>query len=220
MMPPCGTFSYSVILPCDALESQGPWDCRSDEEPRRTGNRLFDFRLLGFSPKIRIGDGWITLEASGPDRALEKEFSFGVDPGLNYVLKKGDVMHLVRSATGDIGFSVIRGKDLIVAVGAVTAVPLSSSVRVAVALALRDKVEAVYRKVDPDFHLSEVPVEVRIDGHRRLLVSGRKLKVGRYHVVAEHGFLPGMPGRMECLSITLTGSCQRGTGARSAALLS
>ena len=58
--------------------------------------------------------------------------------------------------------SVIRSGELIVAVGAVTAVPLGQEVQATIPRDLMEAAEDVFRRRDPGFHFRESPVEIAV----------------------------------------------------------
>lgn len=62
------------------------------------------------------------------------------------------------------------------------------------------------------------PIEICI-GDRPTILYGGHLQMGGYHVWVEHGFLLGMPGTEESVSITLGEACDWVAGSASAQLL-
>ena len=83
---------------------------------------------------------------------------------------------------------------------------------------LLKKAEAILRERDPEFEFLHQPIEVYMGGHSRILFRGH-LEIEGYHVWVEHGFLPGMPGTDESISITLNEACSWVAGSASAQLL-
>ena len=69
----------------------------------------------------------LTLRANGKDRATVATFSFCIDRSLLNAFCPGDTLHLVRTGCGGLGLSLIREGRLIVAIGAVNAVPQENS---------------------------------------------------------------------------------------------
>ena len=74
----------------------------------------------------------IVLTAVDPGEALASAAWFHLDQSLVDVLCEGDTINLSRTPRGGLGLSVIRGQDLIIALGAVTAVPLGGQLKVTV----------------------------------------------------------------------------------------
>jgi hypothetical protein len=189
-MPPAATFDYVTIVPERA--GDGGFEGRGALRVPivRRGNALFDSRLVGMTPRVRVTDAGltpnagphrpfvlrsrITLTAPTPDRALVTEFSLHVDKALTSCMRAGDEMHLSRTGSGDLGLSVLRQGELVVAVGAITAVPLGREVLARIPTDLVSSVETVFRRVDSDFALPEQPIEVSVSGVRAILGRGRR----------------------------------------------
>jgi hypothetical protein len=91
-------------------------------------------------------------------------------------------------------------------VGAVGAVPLGSEISVKIPYELLEKAEAILRQRDPEFELDHHPIEICIGDRPKILYCGH-LQMGGYHVWVDHGFLLGMPGTAESVSITLDEAC-------------
>ena len=110
VMPLCGTFRYAGVVPADGLRS-GPWMLQdaSAASATRRGDALFDNRLIGLQPTLEISNGQLVLKASSRDRAQISPASLQVDPALIELFRTGDVLHLARTGTADIGVSVVRG---------------------------------------------------------------------------------------------------------------
>ena len=222
VMPACGTFGYVAIVPDHSGDTE--FECRGDLRERIfvTGDDLRDSRLVGTAPLIRVTDAgltpdagprrpWvmrsrITLRASGRRQATVAEVSFHVDKALTSSMRMGDEMHLVRTPCGGLGLSIIRGGELVVAAGAVTAVPLGQRVRARIPMELLASAEAVFRKLDPDFEFPERPLEVSVSSSRSILHGGRRT-IQDYQVFVAHGFLDGIPGTDECGAIYRQGHC-------------
>ena len=233
-MPPSATFDYVTIVP--ECAGDGGFEGRGNlREPIvRRGSDLFDSRLVGMTPRVRVADAGltpnagphrplvlrsrITLTAPTPDRASVTQFSLHVDKALTSCMRAGDEMHLSRTGSGGLGLSVLRHGELVVAVGVVTAVPLGREVQARVPADLMARVEAVFRGEDLDFELSELPIEITVSGVRSILSGGRR-DVGEYSLFVVHGFLPGIPGIEACVSIRHVSSCPDVAAEASAMLL-
>jgi hypothetical protein len=184
MIPPSGTFDYSVIVP--EARSESGFECRAETRGPvvRTGSNLANFRLLGISPQVRVTDAgpqsdpglrppWslrrrsrIALVATAQDEVSVAEASFYVDKTLTDCAKAGDEMHLSRNKDRGLGFSLLRGGKRVAAAGALTTVPLGNGAEVRIPVDLISAAESVFQERDPDFEFIEQPVEIKIQGLR------------------------------------------------------
>lgn len=203
MMPPCGTFQYVLTVP-ERIGYEG-FECGADvREPiPTTGEPHIVERLVGYAPRVRVSEAgftpdasptrpWvmrsqITLTAPTRERASVREASFHVDKALTSVMKLGDEVHLSRTEHGGLGLSVLRAGELVVAVGAITAVPLGVTIQASVPSDLIQEALAMCRRGDPAFEFLDVPVEVAISGVSSILNMGER-KVGAYTVHMGHGY--------------------------------
>jgi hypothetical protein len=133
--------------------------------------------------------------------------------------KPGDILHMARTASGGLGLALLRENRLVFAVGAVSRVPLGDDVQAATPGALVREAASVFTKVDPEFEFRELPLQITIGGHSRILFRfGREL--GHYAIWVEHGYLPCIePGEDECAAIFLKGACGRTPAIATAQLL-
>jgi len=233
-MPPSGTFDYVLTVP-ERIGDNG-FECRAAVRKAivRTGDRLFDSRLVGTTPLVRVADAGltpdaspqrpavmrsrITLTAASRQQATVSEASFHVDTALVSSMRPGDELHLARTNCGGLGLSVLRGGELVVAVGAVTAVPLGPKVRATIPGDLIEDATAVFQRRDPGFRFRECPVEVSVSSSRSILYGPRR-NIEDYRVFLVHGFLAGVPGTNECGAIYHTGACPDAAAAASAMLM-
>ncbi len=125
---------------------------------------------------------------------------------------------MAPTACGGVGLSVIRQGGLVVALGAVTAVPLGDGVKARVPSDLVAQAEGVIRRRDPTFEFPELPIEVTIGVSTAILLRGGP-RIGGYEVMIQHGFYRGTPGVNECLAIVRTGQCSDTAASASALLL-
>lgn len=160
----------------------------------------------------------ITLTAAGDPHALLPEIAFHVDKGLMTRLVPGDTIHLVGTDCGGLGLSIVRAGELIVAVGAVTHVPLGRDVQAHVPFDVISRAEEVVRERDPGFEFPELPIEISVNGARRMLFAGYRT-LGEYAIFARHGFFIGVPGTDVCASICRKGACSPQAAQASAMLL-
>ena len=237
---PCGTFSYVGIVP--GPETPGPWPMHDHSAAPASPLRgpVSDDRLVGLEPLLEISDAGITpeitrspftgtvrprvslsrltLRANGQDRATAAAFSFCIDRILLNAFRPGDSLHMARTARGGLGLSLIRDGRLVVAIGAVDAVPHGSTVSARYPAEAINEAHHIFRKIDPEFRFREFPLELRIGSDRRVLYSGRP-RIGDYNVFLEHGSYGGLPGADACAAISLTPGCPETAAIASALLL-
>jgi hypothetical protein len=237
-IPLCGTFLY-VATVSDNVSEAMPWVASMCAPFKRTWYKRRGASLVGFSPRVeineagltpdtRLGAGQkvrpkvlrssITLRAAEKTNATASAVSFHVDRSLTARLSSGDQLYIARTGCGGLGLSIIRNNQLIVAVGALTAVPLGNNVRVSVPLDLVRQAEAVFKPRDPEFQFPVWPVEVCVGCQRHVRFRGWE-QIEGYEVFVEHGFYPGIPGQNECLAISLKGACSVTAANASAQLL-
>jgi hypothetical protein len=170
------TFGYTAVVP------EGP---RSSER-RMTGSSLQsqfaperDGTVLGVSPTIE------TIEHLSPDStplcrvivsasqpALVSSASFSVDRELIRMLRPGDVVNITRTYHRGVGFSVLRDGELVVGVGAVTEVPLGSTVMADHAGDLVREAAKIFRTRDPEYQTAEWPLAITVNGITRIINRG------------------------------------------------
>ena len=179
-------------------------------------------RLLGPNPWLQVEDAGPTPNPSVSNPATERsrlrltaadrrqasvaEASFILDRGVISALQPGDLLHMVRTPCGRIGISAIRSNLLIFAAGAITRVPLGCNFGALIPTDLVGEAEAVFRRRETGFHLSEYPIEVKVSGEQHIVYRGR-FALGSFEVWVLHGFYFGVPGINECLSIVQKGAC-------------
>jgi hypothetical protein len=141
---------------------------------------------------------------------------------LTLAFEPGDTLHLAGTWRGGVGLSLLRDGRLVVAVGAVSAVPLEN-VKANTPFDLVQKADAIFQERDPEFHLRYLPhypVQIEIQNEMRLLYGGRRTRIGEYEVWVQHGFVPGIPVTGdECVGIALKGACGYVTASCSAMLI-
>ena len=200
VMPPCGTFRYAGVIPANPaagwyLENQESIDTE-DRGP------LFVNRLVGLSPKVKISGGWVTLTASGRRRSQAASIAFQLGSGFTQWFQSNDILNVVRTATADIGVSLLRAGNLIAAAGAVTQVPLGEAI-------------SVHGGSNPDlrdhaFGLFSRAVDTWLDisfGSQTLrLRAGPEIIIGDYSVSVLHCFRFGIPGKYESVAISRVGT--------------
>ena len=234
VMPYCGTFDYVAIVPDRSAD--GCFECLAQvrEEIISSGDDLRDSRLVGVAPVFRITDAGvtpnpgplrprvmrscITLTAPARRQATVAQASFHLDRAVTSSFRPGDVIHLARTGCGGLGLSAIRGGELVVAVGAVTAVPLGCEIEARIPRDLLVAAETIFRQRAPDFEFAELPIEFSVNGFHSVLYGGRP-ELGDFAVFVAHGFLQGVPGTAECAAISRRGLCPDDAANASALLL-
>jgi hypothetical protein len=211
----------------------------------------------GHEPSLEITDAGLTRNAGWhrgvwrPSvlrsrfrlRCHERSLCFHVDKSLASVLRSGDFLHVARTAAGGLALAVLRDHQLVVAVGAVTAVPLGADIQARLvperwneALARLMPAPGVRNWNPRKEHRHEWPVEIQIAEEIGLFFR-TNCQVGPYQVFIEHGFCvrrdgvwswltgtsarmaaQGLPGTDECVALVRLGECST-TGASASALL-
>jgi hypothetical protein len=137
----------------------------------------------------------------GDPTATRTRFSFNVDRQLTKMLRPGDHVY-ASGSSAKVAFSVVRGDRLVAAAGALAGAYLGPSVQVFLSGELGDEAAKVFRRVDPTYQMTELPLDITVGAHRRILHSGR-LTLDGYEIVVANG---GQPGD-ESVSIELRGVC-------------
>ena len=218
VMPACGTFHYSGVVPDAkaALES-GHWtlEDRSGAALRAPTSELRDNRLVGLEPTLRISESDLVLETASRQRAQIRSASLEIDRSLIERLQGGDVLTLIRTGTADIGISVLRRGQLMVAVGAVTVTPLGDEVRV------RSGPVVDHPTVgSQQWPRTDTWIEVSASAETRRLRGGEATTIGSYWFSVVRCFRDGIPGTYESLAISVDAFCGHEAAVRSAELLS
>jgi hypothetical protein len=226
-MPPCGTFHYCVTLPGESVDSSVSLQLQLGQLIEPTGDPLNDNRLLGYSPTLLITDAGPAPSERHPairrcrfslTAAADKEgcsASFYIDRELPRNFVAGDTLHLARTSCGGLGLSLLRGEQLVLAVGAISSVPLGEDFRTISPLEWVHKIESLFQNSDPTFELYNYPVQLDAYGETRIRFGGIT-HLGKYEVCVLHGFRVGCPGTDECVGIALKGTCGPAPIARSA----
>ena len=126
MIPPCGTFQYLAEIPdtwtrhaagfLPALYAR----THGGKAPLFRRDSLDDNRLVGYDPEVWIQSDRIVLVACKRRFAQFRAASLGVHPDLLGLMKAGDVLHMARTHCGGIALAIVRQKELVIAVGALT----------------------------------------------------------------------------------------------------
>jgi hypothetical protein len=187
---------------------------------------------------------------SNPDRprVLRSRFTvrvgahssfFHLDKSLTSVFRVGDTIHIACTARGGVGVAVLRDRQLVVAVGAVSSVPSGGDVSVRVAPELWEQAVSL---AEPDgatedprqTYRDERPVAIGIAG-KTYLFFRRNETIQGIHVFVKHGFYTHSPnatrqpsvstsigeatGKDECVALARISLCSRVSATTSAYLL-
>jgi hypothetical protein len=192
MVIPTGrTFDYVAVVP--AAHQPGGTSVVWDYGIRDRAGEAVD-RLLGPRPLLEIWDGIVLLRAARLQRAGAHAALFMIDAELVRLFQPGDEFSLAYTAVAGLGLSLVRDSQLIFAAGQVTAVPLGK------AFAVRNVVLG-----PPGLRpWQDVVVEVTAPGEGQQLRAGQNVRVGGYDVSVERCLEDGMPGRPECLAVSLS----------------
>ena len=226
-IPLCGRFDYVAVVP-ESGTDRTSWCVRLRTPVEVTGNDMADDRLVGHAPTLAISDAGITpdarvppftgrarpkvlrskvtLTASQRKHARAASAAFHIDKALTMLLSPGDLLFLARTGCGGLALSIVRDGQLIVAAGAASNVSLGEPVHVRIPTDTVTDAERVFRKHDSGFRFPELPVEIRLAEHTRLLFCGQR-ELDSYKTWVEHGFYRGVPGTDECVAIWLGGAC-------------
>lgn len=235
-IPLCGTFHYAGIVPdAKVVWGSGRWTVEDQSGAARIegGTRsegwkfwtpsstrddshdsLRDNRLIGLRPTLRISECHLILETASRDRAQIASASLELDRSSIEAWQSGDILTLVRTGTADIGISLMRRGQLIMAVGAVSATPIGKDVVV-------QDGPVVNRAAGG---LEQWPrrgtwVDVSVSGETVRLRGGEATAIGNYRVSVVRCFQDGFPGSYESVAISLDGSCAHEAALHSAELL-
>jgi hypothetical protein len=215
-MPCCGTFYYVATIPGASQDPGQPWPVSLAEKIELTGDSLHDDRLVGHSPTLTISDAGtaplpdkrsgevfrsrLTLTSTQRKHDGVSSASFYVDRYITNLFKPGDLLYMSRTCCAGLGLSLLRNNELVLAAGAVTAVPLGPHVKVMHPLELVREAETVFRKSDPTFEFGRAPLHFLIGTESIILFEGLRWS-DDYNIYVSHGFIEGVPGKDECAAI-------------------
>jgi hypothetical protein len=97
-------------------------------------------------------------------------------------------------------------------------VPLGPVVSVRHPWELARQAEEIFRSQDPKYEMRDYPVQLRVGDVTRIIHVGRST-IGVYEILVRHGFISGMPGTDECVSIERLGICPSTAAHNSAQLM-
>jgi hypothetical protein len=200
-----GTFEYEAEFTENGFSESGIILYGSD----LSGGKID--RLVGHKPTIRFSHDRVVLVASEQSNSNVRNVSFAIGDAVPLSARPGDRLNLVRTGSGGIGLSLLRQDRLILAAGAVTAIPLGTNIQ-----AKRDSLdEELWETPNADTWL-----DFRV-GSEQSILRGRDVSViGNYHIYIERCWRSGLPGTDECVAISLgEDSAMKLAAMRSAILL-
>jgi hypothetical protein len=216
LVPSRDVFHYMAVVPDPLPDGSLGLTALSVDEPTDRP------RFAGYQPTIDVVDDTsaaglsrVTIRTTNPSDAVLDAASFSVDRDLARTLRPGDILHLAGTRHRRPGLSILRDGALVCAVGDVCRVPLGEGVSAVSPVALVRVAEELFQERDPEYFLTEWPVEIAIGGVTRLLDRGRRL-LGGYEVFIVRRY---EHARGCCVSISRVGLCPDAAGAATAMLL-
>lgn len=212
VMPLCGTFHYSGVVPAAVPDrTSGRWKLKDASFNDRNGllklgdpDPLNDTRLVGLQPTLRATQGVLLLNASDGLYARMSAAAIELHPALTDSFEGADLLTLDRSQTASVGVSLVRADKLVWAVGAVVGLPLGTQVTVRGGPEMKRSMPK--EPAWEEWERSEKWVEVTQSVHCARLRKGAEATVGDYRVSVIRPYEFGFPGRHECVAITTTES--------------
>lgn len=182
-----GTFEYEAEFTSDSFR-------KSDIVVYGTLMKRMDVkRLVGPNPMIRFWNDRLVLVASEESNASVRNTSFRIGNAVPLAAAPGDRLYVVRTGSGGIGLSLLRDKQLVLAIGAVTAVPLGNNMQV-----MKNR-KGNYPFVD----LKDTWLEFQV-GNEQLKLRDRSVTdIGNYQIYVEACWENGIPGVDECVSVSV-----------------
>ena len=182
-----GTFEYEAEFTSDSFRE-------SDIVVYGTLMKRMDVkRLVGPNPMIRFWNDRLVLVASEESNASVRNTSFRIGNAVPLAAAPGDRLYVVRTGRGGIGLSLLRDKQLVLAIGAVTAVPLGNNMQV-----MKNR-KGNYPFVD----LKDTWLEFQV-GNEQLKLRDRSVTdIGNYQIYVEACWENGIPGVDECVSVSV-----------------
>lgn len=150
-------------------------------------------RLVGPNPMIRFWNDRLVLVASEEANASVRNTSFRVGNAVPLAAAPGDRLYVVRTGSGGIGLSLLRNKQLVLAIGAVTAVPLGNNMQV---------IKSPKGNYHVD-HLKDTWLEFQVGNEHSKLKDRSVTDIGNYQIYVEACWEYGIPGVDECVSVSV-----------------
>lgn len=181
---PSGTFDYEAEF---TEECFGASDIVLQGADRRGGGEEC---LVGPSPKLRLWEDRLAIFTPEKRRASMRDASFPVGDAVGLAARPGDRLYVSRDGTGGIGLSLLRARELVLAVGAVADLPLGAGV-------------SVSRGSDGSWEKPSRNTWLEFEvGSERVALRGREFaRAGDYHLYVERCWAFGIPGTSECAAV-------------------
>jgi hypothetical protein len=206
MIPPIGTFDYKA-----EFTKEGFGDSDIELPGADYGGRGRQ-RLVGLNPKIRFWHDRLVIVASEQTNSTVRNVSFGIGDAVRLAARPGDRLYVTRTGCGGIGMSVLRGQELILAVGALRSVPLGSEMQVQVHPRGEDSIW--------DDPATDTWLKFNVRNQSVTLQDREVSEVEGYYIYVERCWGYGIPGTDECISICVADDSKiRIAAMRSAILL-
>lgn len=216
---------FSLVATIPERPRGGDFVCRTRWQ---MVHELPDRQDGGRGPLLEVIDAGLTPDP-GPDRPLVMRcalrfttsaaaWTLHVDKALVSRCAEGDELHLANTSSGGVALSLVRGGQLVFAVGAVVASRLGQGITASVPYDLVDLTGAIYRTRSPGFRFAELPLEICVEGRCWIGFRGTR-QLGDYTVQILHGVLDGEPDADACATIARNGACPAEALALSAQLL-
>jgi hypothetical protein len=206
MIHPSGTFEYEAEFTSESFRD-------SDIVLQGTSLSVDNMdRLVGHNPKIRFWNDRLVLVASGELNSTVRNVSFAIGNAVPLAARPGDRLYLVRTGAGGIGLSLLRQERVVLAIGAIAAVPLGRDLQ---AISHSEGMNH-WRHFAADTSWLEFRV-----GSERLILREREVsEIGDYYIYIERVWGDGVPGTDECVSVCVADdSAMKIAAIRSAILL-
>ena len=151
--------------------------------------------LIGPNPRVVLRPNQVVLRADKRKDATTWKLSFHAGDALLMVMQPGDEIYMTRGPTSDLGLSLLRQGDLVVAVGHARSVPLGR-------VALRSTAERVSAPPWLGGQQPQGPVQFRCGSEERSIGERESGEIGDYDLYVERLEQWGFPGKTECVAIS------------------
>jgi hypothetical protein len=203
MIHPAGTFEYDARFTEESFRDSDIMLVGVDRSGRG------DKRLVGLNPKIRFWHDRLVIVASDQTNSSVRNVSFAIGDTVKLAARPGDRLYVTRTGSGGIGLYVLRGQELILAIGAVRALPLGSEVQMQI------KPEDSF----PGDWATDNWLEFVIRNQSLTLRERETSTIECYYIYVERTWIHGTPGSDECVSICLADDLRMRISAMRSAIL-
>lgn len=231
-----GTFDYVVKVRVENGPDSFPWLLELGEQIEPRGNAIWDDRLVGYSPLLRISDGGViadsfglrdevhlsrfTLSAMNRKNASAREVWFHVDRKLTLLIEAEDELRLTHSCMWGTGLTLLRREKLVFAVGAINGQKLGSGIRIQHPENARERIQRFERVPHEDRRKQPLllPLEIYVGEEMRSIYAGRE-EMGNYGIWVEGGTDYSFPSGDAYAAIWAKGLCDEWCAIASAMML-